>query len=78
MKSILKVIIFSLIFLCLFTVWCDIIYPNTSIFDGRNENSYMNYAGVENLPSGSLDYAAIGSSNIYLNINPIEIWNNRM
>lgn len=76
MKSILKVIIFSLIFLCLFTVWCDIIYPNTSIFDGRNENSYMNYAGVENLPSGSLDYAAIGSSNIYLNINPIEILEN--
>lgn len=76
MKSILKTVIFSLIFLCLFRFWCAIIYPNTSIFDGRNENSYMNYAGVENLPDGSLDYVAIGSSNIYLDVNPVEILEN--
>lgn len=76
MRKILKPVLFGFIFISLFVKWNRILLPNTSIFDGRNENSYMNYEGFENLPHDSLDYAVLGSSNVFMNVNPIKVWEN--
>lgn len=67
-------LIFCILIVILFGIWVIFVTPNTTITDGRNENSNMVQKGFENLPDFSLDYLAIGSSNIFMNINPIEIW----
>lgn len=72
----LKAIIFILVFFCLFSIWTKLMKTDTSIFDGNNENSNMNYLGFKELPDNTLDYLILGSSNVYMDISPAVIWKN--
>ena len=76
MKKKIQGVIFCILIIALLGAWIIFFTPNTTITDGRNENSNMVQKGFNNLPKYSLDYLAIGSSNIFMNISPVEIWDN--
>lgn len=70
----IRFVVFILLLTGCFRVWNALIKPDTSIEGGRNENSLAVYNGFENLPKDSLDYICIGSSNVFMNINPLHIF----
>lgn len=62
------------IFFFLIIIYGRLIKPDTNILNGKNENSNGNYKGFMDLPSNSLDYLVIGSSNVFMDIDPTYIW----
>ena len=73
MNKIYRVVIFVLLILIIGNEWAKVLRPETSIFDGRNETTNITKQGFDDLPKDSLDYLVLGSSNVFMNINPIEI-----
>lgn len=73
-KNILKIIIFTALMIVLLVRWNLLFMPNTSINDGRNEDTVSIHNGFQELPKDSLDYLMVGSSNVFMNIDPVSIW----
>lgn len=71
---VIRCMMFGLVLVLCFCSWNALLKPDTSIEGGRNENSLAVYNGFENLPKDSLDYLCVGSSNVFMNINPLHIY----
>lgn len=65
------------IIICIFIFWGlnNIVFSEHRYDDGYDENFVQNYEGYQKLPQNCLDYLCVGSSNVFMNINPLLIYN---
>ena len=73
-RRILKVAVFAS--LTAFLVYClnTIFIAKHRYWDGYDENFYQNYFGFRNLPKESIDILFLGSSNVFLNVSPPNLY----
>lgn len=74
-RIIIRCLLFLVICLAVGIVTYRLLKPDTSILDGKNETSNIVYQGFENLENNVLDYIAVGSSNVFMDVSPAYIWN---
>lgn len=73
-KIIVRVLIFGMICLGIGNGIYRLLKPDTSIMDGRNETANVICQGFDNLDQNVLDYLMVGSSNVFMDVSPVHIW----
>lgn len=74
-RIVIRSAVFTLLCLLIGSGAYLLLKPDTSIFDGKNETANIIYQGFDNLEDNVLDYIAVGSSNVFMDISPAYIWN---